>query len=906
MRPLHESGSERFLHRLLNVLSRRPKTVLFAQLGILIVCIGLGTTLDVRTNITDLVGNDLEFYRNDVRFETEFPAKDELIVVVESSEPRRNRQFVERLAAKLLAEPQLFTNIFFKSDLSTLGPKAMLFLPEENLEAIRQHMTDYQPLIQPLTIASNLNSLLSLINDKFEQVVRNPDADTTVLINAVPALERIMEQAQYAVEHTGIPTAPGVAALFSGDRESGKQYLSIAKGRFFMLTVQPKSRAALAETVGRLRTLLRETQVEVPGNNVGLTGLPVLHMDERIQVSNDITKAAFVALGLCTFIFIFAYQETGRPLKASACLVVGMGYAIGLAALTIGHLNMLSITFAPILIGLSIDAGVHLITRYEEDLRTGNAANVALRNALIFTGAGILTSALATSAAFFAMTFTDFKGIREMGIIAGGGLLVCLIPMITLLPLWLIRGRQNQMDSLPPSRSSRREAVERSWLQRPGFTVLVCGLLTLVALTQVEKVRFEHNPLELQSEGLASVELADKLMATGDKSVAFASVDVATLAEAAEIEPRLAALPSVASVESMSRYLTADQTRKLQLVRDIKKEVMHIDLPAIDRGPIDLEALNQTLYQLQGYLGLAAGEMRRRNDQTTFSRLLRIQQSIGALLDSKWRREPEKMSSSLKIYQEALLDDLHRTLEIIQNQNDTEPLRIGDLPESLRNRFVGQTGRHVLRVYPRKNAWDRDNQAEFVAEIRTLAPLVTGTPVLLYEYIGLLSKSYREAVIYAVIIMTILVWLHFRSLVCVLLALIPIGMGTVWLLGLMGALGIAFNPVNIMTIPLLVGIGVTNGIHILNRYSEESCPSMLSKSTGKAVLVSALTTVAGFGSLMLARHQGIASLGYVMSIGVVSCLIAALALLPCVIQLLGKIGWTVTMHGQEEDCRDGN
>jgi predicted RND superfamily exporter protein len=262
------------------------------------------------------------------------------------------------------------------------------------------------------------------------------------------------------------------------------------------------------------------------------------------------------------------------------------------------------------------------------------------------------------------------------------------------------------------------------------------------------------------------------------------------------------------------------------------------------------------------------------------------------------------MASRLKIFQQALFDDLHHTLATIQNQNDTESLHISDLPESLRNRFVGLTGHHLMRVYPRKNAWNRENQAEFVGEVRTIAPWVTGTPVLLYEYIGLLSKSYREAVIYAAVIMSVLVWFHFRSVICVMLALLPIGMGTVWLLGLMGALGIAFNPVNIMTLPLLVGIGVTNGIHILNRYSEESCPSMLAKSTGKAVLVSALTTVAGFGSLMLAHHQGIKSLGYVMSIGVISCLIAALALLPCVIQLFGKLGWTVNEGVKNRKCPD--
>ncbi len=903
MRPLHESGSERFLHRLLDLLIRYPRIFLGVQMVLLVLSIGLATQLDLRTDITDLVGEDLEYYRNDVRFKTEFPAKDELIVVVESGDPRINRRFVERLAAKILAEPEFFTNVFYKFDLSTLGPKSMLFLPEENLNVVAQNLRDYKALLEPLEVATNLNSLLGVLNEKFRSTVTNKEADTSQLIRSLPALDRILEQALYAVQHTGVPTSPGVTALFSGDRQSGRQYLSLAEGRFYMLTVQALNHRAIPDAVPRLRALLKQTQAEVPGNNVGLTGLPVLHVDERSQVSSDITKAAIVALVLCTFIFIFAYRETGRPLKATACLIVGMGFAIGLAVLTVGHLNILSITFAPILIGLSIDSGVHLITRYEEDLRDGRPGKIALRKALIFTGSGILTSVLATSAAFFAMTFTDFKGIREMGVIAGGGLLVCLIPMMTLLPLWLIRGRQNEIDHQngPSGRSTRRERVEQSWLRRPGLTVLVCALLTALAATQASKIHFEYNPLKLQSEGLESVELADKLMRTADKSVAFASVDVATLAEAADMEARLLELPSVASVDSMTRYLVADQTRKLESIRRIKNEIATVELPAVDRGPINFDELSETLTTLQSYLGLAAGEMRRRDDLPMYEQLHQIEQTISGILESKWRSGTNTVASRLTLYQQALFDDLHGTLGIIRNQNDHEPLKVDDLPLSLRNRFIGKTGRHLLRVYPKKNVWERENQEEFVRELRSLAPQVTGTPVLLYEYVGLLSTGYRLTVIYAIGIMIVIVWLHFRSLVSVLLALIPVGMGTIWLIGLMGALGISFNPVNIMTVPLLVGIGVTNGIHILNRFAEERCPSMLAKSTGKAVLVSALTTMAGFGSLMLARHQGIASLGQVMSIGVIACLVAALALLPCVINLLSKLGWGVR-NGRAVEC----
>ena len=198
--------------------------------------------------------------------------------------------------------------------------------------------------------------------------------------------------------------------------------------------------------VERLRDLLAHTSREVPGINVGITGEPVLDYDEMEQSRKDSTVASILSLVICALIFIYGYQETGRPLKATFCLLVGLGYTLAFTTFVIGHLNILTITFVPMLIGLAIDFGVHLITRYEEELRLGRTEEEAMRKAMVFTGQGIFTGALTTAAAFLAMGFTNFKGIQEMGIICGGGMIVCFIPMMTMLPVMLFRGRQNAMD----------------------------------------------------------------------------------------------------------------------------------------------------------------------------------------------------------------------------------------------------------------------------------------------------------------------------------------------------------------------------------------------------------------------------------------------------------------------------
>jgi hypothetical protein len=211
----------------------------------------------------------------------------------------------------------------------------------------------------------------------------------------------------------------------------------------------------------------------------------------------------------------------------------------------------------------------------------------------------------------------------------------------------------------------------------------------------------------------------------------------------------------------------------------------------------------------------------------------------------------------------------------------------------LRNRFVGVTGKHLLQIYPKHDIWNRKAQEEFVSDLRKVDPHVTGTPVQLLEYTTLLKKSFEEAALYSLVAIAILVFIHFRKISCVVLSLLPVGIGFLWMVGLMGVFGIPFNPANIMTLPLVVGIGVTNGIHILNRFAEEQHPSILAKSTGKAVLVSGLTTIAGFGSLIAAKHQGIASLGLIMATGTATCMFVGLTFLPALLNLLDQHGWSI-------------
>lgn len=899
----------RLLRHLARSIIAHPKKYVWSQFLLFAVSVWYSVThLEFNLDRNALVGSDQPYHRNFLALKDEFPGQDDLVCVVQSEMVEKNRQFVERLGSRLDrlstdANPtNLFTDVFYKGDLKMLGRKALLFVPETNLADLKQTLGDFQPFIQQFAGASNLVTLFERINTTIRTSRRESNSQTDSLLKALPALTRIVERATQSLARPGTPPSPGIDALFgAGDEAERDKYVTFAGGQIYLVTAKARAEELNQDAVDRFRELVAEVQEEVPGVNVGITGEPVLEYDEMQQSQKDSTKASIVSLLICAAIFVVGYRGTGRPLKAVFCLITGLGFTIGYTTLVIGHLNILTITFVPMLIGLAIDYGVHLITRYEEELRRGGDQFAAMETAMVHTGQGILTGCLTTAGAFLAMALTHFRGIQEMGIITGGGMVVCLVPMLTLLPILLMRGRQNRLDIADRVGPGKRNAagvgigfrakLERAWLGHPWIVLGANGVLCCAAAWTAPRVRFDYNLLNMQSKGLPAVVFEKKLVASSEKSVLYAAVVATNLGQAVMLQRQLTNLPSVKSIDSMASYLAEPPGNKLTLIRTIRESVSGIRFAEPDRSPVDLVSLNQTLYGLNGYLLLAADEVVKAGETNLLGDLRQLMVAVKALRTAMFTGESgqrEGRAVKLGEYQSALFNDLHDTFDVLSGQDDSAGLQVSDLPASLRNRFIGRTGKQLIQVYPRLDVWEREPQEAFVRELQSVDPNVTGTPVQLYYYTELLRTSYVESAWWALGAIILLVFYHFRRLSSVLLSLVPVAIGTLWVTGFMGWSGLAFNPANIMMLPLVIGIGVTNGIQMLNRYAEEGDPAILSKSTGKAVLVSGLNTVAGFGSLILADHQGIQSLGWIMATGTAACMVAALTFLPAVLTLFER------------------
>ncbi len=893
--PTSEAWVIRLLRLLARAVYRHPRLFIIPQVVLMVISLAYTIThLEFDTSRDNLVGAEKKHHQNFLKFKKEFTQQDDLVVMVESEDMERNRQFTERLGPRLEAETNMFVDVFFRGDLKMLGRKAFLFIEESDLTDLRDKLKEYRPVIEKFSSLDNLVGLFRFINRQFATAKAEANADNEALVRLVPMLDRVLSGALDAIRRPGVPPSPGVEAFFGDPKEAQKRtYITFNDGRIFLINVHAVSEDKNMAAVERLRELVAETQLEVPGVNVGVTGGPVLEHDEMEQSKRDTALASVVALIIVALIFIYGYQETGRPIKATLCLIIGLIYTLGFSTLVVGHLNLLTITFLPMLIGLAIDFGVHLISRYEEELHNGRTEEQALQTAVIYTGLGVVTGALTTAGAFLAMGITDFKGIKEMGIISGGGLLICLVPMMTVLPALLVRGRQNALDHKLKI-IDHRARLEQFWLDRPKWVIAITIGLSVLALSQVGKVSFDYNLLNMQTKGLPAVMVEKKLMDSATNSVLFAAVVADSLEQANALERKLTNLTTVANVHSMSTYLGEPPGKRLALIGDVKKELESIHFAPEDPKLVDVKGLNWALWTFNSYIDLALVEIRKSNSEPELEKqFLAIKQRIAELREILAYGNEADTQARLTVYQRAFFGEIRATFDALRQQDNSGPMLPQDLPPAFRNRFVGVTGKYLLQVFPKEDVWERKPQEEFVRQLRTLDENVTGDPIQLYEYVTLLKSSYEQAAYYALIAIILLVLFHFRSLMCVVLALLPVGIGALWMVGIMGTFGVPFNPANIMTLPLVIGIGVTSGIQILNRYAEEQTPSIFSKSTGLAVVVSALNTVAGFGSLILAKHQGIQTLGFVMSAGTMTCMLVAVTFLPAMLTLLQRAGWRI-------------
>ena len=835
-------------------------------------CYLTATRLGYRTSRMDLLDPKSNYNRLWTEYIDEFGDDDDAVVVVEGSSRDQVVPVLEELSDALEREANLFHAVLHEVDLGKIRSKGLHYLSPDELRGIEQFLDEAGPILagnwSPLSVGNMAGGLAA----QLQAASSTQPAIAAVARDKLARLSASLNES-LAVQHRYLSPWPEMPSTFATLSELNSDYLLTKQGQlgFVLLRLAhgDDSFNRCSEATDALRELIAEVQARHPHTKIGLTGLPIMENDEMRSSQSSMFWASLVSMIGVGFLFVAGFGGIRHALLANLILLVGMAWAFGYVTLTVGHLNILSVSFTVTLIGIGIDFGVYYVARYLQLRGEHKSCREALLETARGAGPAITAGALTTSIAFFAAGLTSFKGVAELGVIAGGGILLCALAELTLLPAAIVLVDRSGWGGKMP-RPLPVHRILKPLFKVPRFTLVATVAFTALVSMGLGRLWYDNNLLNMQAAGLESVQLEKKLLAECNQSVWYALSIADSREELLNRKSQFLKLPSVERTEEIVSLLPVDAEVKQPIIERIQERLA--TLP--ERPPLITverpEKLGQVLAEVQHALaGVRADDKSIRQLELVRDHLRRI-----PLADCY---------SQISRFQQEMAGDLLSRLHILKSIANPEPPALADLPTSLVDRFVGQHGKHLLKIYGRGDIWDSAALGRFVHDVRTVDAQVTGNPLQAHEASLEMKHSFQEAAVYSLLAILGVLVLDFKSMRFALLAILPLSVGVLQTFGLLGVLDIPLNPANLIALPLILGIGVDYGVHIIHEFREHEGPYHMSPATGVAVLVAALTTLVGFGSLMIATHQGLQSLGRVLTLGVTCCLFTSLVMLPALL-----------------------
>lgn len=857
--------------------------VALTVMSLVITCGKLG----YRTSRLDLLNPNSDYNRLWIDYIKEFGEEDDAVVVVEGASRDQVVPVLEEVSTLLAREETLFHAVLHGVDLGKIRSKGLHYLSEDELLGVEQFLTSVSPIVEGNWSRLNLGRMALGMNQRLEYADRQPDPTqgaaaryemgrlSNCLLNTLSGRRRYQSP---------WPEMPQSFATLS---ELNAEYLLTKDGSLgfvlLRLATDKDGFARNSEATDALRDLIAQVGARHPETKIGLTGLPVMENDEMRSSETSMYWASMLSLVGVALLFVAGFGGVRHALLANVVLLVGIAWSFGYLTLVIGHLNILSMSFTVTLIGIGIDYGVYYVARYLQVRTHTSSCKDALLETTAGVGPAILTGAITTSVSFFAASFTEFVGIAELGTIAGGGILLCALAELLVLPAVICMVDRNGIGMRIPQPLAIHEWVAPLF-KRPRLLLAATVMLTCAAASGVKELWYDHNLLNLQAEGLESVELERKLLAESDQSVWYALSIADSRDELLTRKEALLKLKSVERVEEIASLLPADHTVKRPIIERIQQRLTSLpERPPLI--PVDKpDDLGRVLARTQQ---LAAA---RPNGNRCARELEQIRDALRKL-------SLTDCYTLISQFQQQMAGDLLSRLYALKIMANPEPPKLDDLPESLVNRFVGNNGKYLLKIYGRGNIWDMSALEKFVKDVRSVDPRATGNPLQAYEASLQMKSSYEEAALYALLVISVVLIFDLRSVRDTLLAALPLGLGILQTFGLMGFLDIPLNPANMIALPLLLGIGIDYGVHLIHEFRDQRGPYQMSPATAVAVMVDGLTTVVGFGALMIASHRGLQSLGRVLTLGVSCCMFTSMIMLPALLRWISR-------NRQEEPALD--
>ncbi|WP_061020154.1 MMPL family transporter [Bradyrhizobium sp. CCH5-F6] len=816
----------------------------------------------INTDINSLISQNLDWRKRDQQFDKAFDQNETILAVIEAKTPEMASAAANALYARLkddktnfLSMQQLGSGDFFERN-------GLLFLPTEEVGKITGQFEAAAPLIEIMAGDPSIRGLTGALETGLAGVKRGQ-----VKLDNTERPFNLIAQTVETVLNKG-------NASFSWRELVSDEPLKDSDKRTF-IEFKPILDYNALEPGKDATDAIRKAAAELDfptkyQARVRLTG-PVPIANEEYATVQEGAVVNGVGTVLVVLLILWLALHSAKIIFAVFVnLFVGLALTTAAGLMMVGSLNLLSIAFAVLFVGLGVDFGIQYSVRYRSERYKHDDLAGALVLAAKRSAVPLSLAAMATAAGFLCFMPTDYKGISELGQIAGVGMLVAFVSSITVLPALLKLLN-------PPGEP---EPVGYAFLAPldhflETHRVLIVGgtlLLALGGLPLLYFMKFDFNPMNLRNPNAESI--ATFLDLRKDPNTGANAINVMTTSEeqARQVEAKLEKVPEVLRVMSLDSFVPQDQPPKLKLIAQGAKVLNPALNPdQIDAAPSDqenVESLKSSADNLRRTAGDAKGP--------------------GAIASRRLADALEKLANGDEATRNKAQDVFVTPMKIVFDQlrkaMQAEPVTLKSLPPDLVSGWKSKDGIIRVEALPKGDPNDNDTLRKFAAAVLEAEPTAIGGPVSILKSGDTVVKAFIHAGIYALLVIGLLLWITLRRFVDVLMTLVPLLVAGAVTLEICVLIGLPLNFANIVALPLLLGVGVAFKIYYVVAW-RSGRTNLLQTSLTRAIFFSALTTATAFGSLWLSSHPGTSSMGKLLALSLVTTLAAVLLFQPA---LMGK------------------
>ena len=834
-------------------------------------------TLRINTYPGNVLSDELPWRQDKLAYEKAFPQfRDSIVIVLDAPTVDQARDAASRLYRRLTKDSTHFEWIFYPPESRFFRENGLLFKDTDALEKLSNQLAKVQPFLADVSTDQSIRGTFNLLGRALKED-KGAELDlSTVFDRIAGALRGYLN---------GSATPLSWIEIMSGEDSKAEDKRVLME---IMPRIEYSSLAPGEDLMASIRKIGDDLHLADDGVTMRLTGAAVLSIDEVKSASIGAQMASLGSFLGVSLVMLIGLRSLWLVLSVQISLVLGLIFTAAFAALFLGSLNLISVAFSVMYIGIGADYAIYLSLRYRELAARSFSHPSALKRAVRHVGGSLEIGTLTTAIGFFCFIPTSYRGVAELGIISGAGMFISLFVTLALLPAFLVIRRPTRF--LGPH--AGHEKLPGLWqnllafpLRHSRAVLVFSAIIAVLAAVQLKSASFDRNPLNLQDPTAESVRTFRELLRDNQKSPWSLAALAKDPEEARAIKAKLEALPVVDKALTLNDFVPEDQDEKLELIDQLALTLgPELDTTGTKAPPNPGEetaALRQFLATLSVYLAAHP-------DADDAPAGFRLNAQLASLVERLQALPEPARDQALQRLSIILAGSLPGQLQQLADSLKAHRVGIADLPQDFRERWVSKEGLQRVEIRPKEDMHDPEAMRRFVDQVREIVPHATGVPVLFLESGNAVIQAFLQAFGYALVAITLVLFLTMEKKIDVFLVLAPLLLASLLTGAAMALTGIHFNFANIIALPLVFGMGVDNCIHMVHRF--RTAPPrdglLLHTSTALAVVLSALTNISGFGNLSISPHRGMASMGVMLSIGILATLICSMIVLPALLEQL--------------------